>query len=139
MISLGGDKAQKEQGSEELVRELEKNLAEAVESQRASTRHDIRASVDVEPASLSMRDGSRLRGVTGDVSAGGCLLLLGRPLMVGDVYRLVFDRSEFDVAPAFALCVRARQVQPDAFEMGCRFLESVTLPSAPAGEKGALL
>lgn len=139
MISRGGNKPGDAAGGEELVRELEKNLSEAVESQRASTRHDIRASVDVEQASLSKRDGARLRGVTGDLSSGGCLLLLGRPLMVGDVYRLVFDRSELDVAPVYALCVRARQIQPDAFEMGCRFLEPVTLPSASGGEKESLL
>jgi hypothetical protein len=114
---------------EELISELSQSTPEAVEKMRASTRLSIRTKVTVEAASLSHRDGKKLQGVSGDISAGGTQILLPRPLGVGDVFWLSFDREAIDIPPVFALCLRGRQVRPDAFEAGLRFLEPVVLPA----------
>lgn len=115
--------------SAELIAELAANTGEAARSARRSTRLVIQAKVAVEKGSLSERTSAPLRGITGDISSGGTQLLLPRPLQIGDVYLLSFDRAEVDIAPVFALCLRGRQVRSDAFEAGLRFLEPVELPS----------
>ena len=116
--------------SEELISELAANTQDAARAMRQTTRLVVRAKVTVEPGSLSMREGKTLRGFTGDVSTGGTQLLLPRPLGIGDVYLLSFDRSELDLPPVYALCLRGRQVRTDAYEAGMRFLEPVQLPSS---------
>ncbi|MEQ8316451.1 MAG: PilZ domain-containing protein [Phycisphaerales bacterium] len=112
----------------ELVAELAASTGEAARAARQSTRLIIQTRVVVDRGSLSERTGKPLHGITGDISSGGTQLLLPRPLLVGDVYHLSFDRSEVDIAPVYALCLRGRQVRSDAFEAGLRFLEPVELP-----------
>ncbi len=114
----------------ELIKELEQSTPESVKNLRAHARISVRVQVTVQPASLSERDGVRLQGVTGDVSSGGTQILLARPLRIGDLYQLTFDRAELDIPPAFAICLRARMVRSDAFEAGLKFLSPVELPSA---------
>ncbi len=122
-----------------LIDELAESTPEAVQKMRSSTRLSIRAKVTVEPASLSHRDGRKLQGVTGDISAGGTQILVPRPLGIGDVFQLSFDREMIDLPPVYALCLRGRQVRPDAFEAGLRFLEHVTLPDQGGRESRSLL
>lgn len=115
--------------SGDLVAELAANTSDAARAMRQATRLMIRAKVVVDKGSLSERDGTTLQGITGDISTGGTQLLLPKPLRIGDVYHLRFDRAEVDLAPVYAVCLRGRQVRPDAFEAGLRFLEPVQLPS----------
>jgi len=122
-----------------LIDELSASTTDAVKKMRSSTRLSIRAKVTVEAGSLSHRDGVKLQGVTGDVSAGGMQILVARPLQIGDVYQITFARDELDVAPAYVLCLRGRQVRPDAFEAGLRFLEPITLPATGEEESKSLL
>ncbi|MCA9299987.1 MAG: PilZ domain-containing protein, partial [Phycisphaerales bacterium] len=99
----------------------------------------VRVKIVVEPASMSHRQGVRLQGVTGDISAGGSQILLPRPLQIGDVYLVSFDRTQLDIPPVYALCVRGRLVKSDAFEAGLRFLEPVTLPGTTNGDGGGAI
>ena len=123
----------------ELVAELATNTDDAARAMRQSTRLTVRASVRVERGSLSERHGSPLAGITGDVSTGGTQLLLPKPLHIGDVYLLSFDRSELDLPPVYALCLRGRQVRTDAFEAGMRFLQPVELPRSSGDAESDLL
>ena len=118
--------------AEALIDELAESTSDAVKKLRNHTRLSVRVKVYVDPASLSERTGVRLQGITGDISSGGTQILLPRPLRIGDVYQIAFDRQEFDLAPVYALCLRGRMVRPDAFEAGLRFLEQVTLPTTGA-------
>lgn len=113
-----------------LLQELEKSTQDAVIRGRAHVRLNVRSRIIVQSADHSRRALARLEGVTGDVSRGGCQLLLSAPLAVGDFFLLTFDRSAIDIAPAFARCVRARFIREDAFEAGLSFLNPVDLPSA---------
>ncbi len=124
--------------SMEILRELEQSTPEAVKRLRAHARLTIRARVIVEPANMSERGSWRIQGVTGDLSAGGTQILVPRPLHVGDIYLLSFDRKAIDIAPAFARCLRSRLVREDAFEAGLKFFEPVSLPEqVSVGEHGA--
>jgi hypothetical protein len=134
-----GPHAQHTPDNDELIAELAANTSDATRSMRQSTRQVVQASVQVERGSLSERTGSPLQGITGDISAGGAQLLLPRPLGIGDVYLLSFNRSEIDIPPVYAVCLRGRQVRTDAYEAGMRFLEPVTLPSASSHSEQDLL
>jgi len=112
----------------ELIDELAKSTSDALKGMRHSTRLSVRVKVYVDPASVSMRQGIQLQGITGDISVGGTQILLARPLLIGDVYQLSFDREEFDLAPVYGVCLRGRLVRPDAYEAGMRFLEQIELP-----------
>lgn len=139
MLNVKSNKHDSAADANELLDELSQSTSEAAESMRQSTRLDVRVKVYVEPGSLSMRDEKPLQGITGDISVGGTQILLARPLRIGDVYLISFDREEFDLPPVFALCLRARQVRPDAFEAGMRFLEQVELPQSGGMKPPGLL
>jgi c-di-GMP-binding flagellar brake protein YcgR len=121
-----------------LIDELAQGTPDAIKKLRHHTRLSIRVKVIVEPASLSHRDGVRLQGVTGDISAGGTQILLARPLRIGDLYQVSFDREQLDLPSVFALCLRGRLVRPDAFEAGLRFLEPIVLPNDDPERKSIL-
>ncbi len=121
--------------ADSLIDELAQSSSEAVKKLRGHVRQSMRVKVYVEPASLSARNGVRYQGVTGDISSGGTQILLARPLSIGDVYQISFERDELDIPPVYALCLRGRTVRPDAYEAGLRFLEPVTLPSSAETEK----
>lgn len=128
MVKQPNDSQKITPDAEELINELAESTPEAAQKMRSSTRLSIRAKVTVEAASLSHRDGRKLQGVTGDISTGGTQILVPKPLGIGDVFQLSFDREAIDIAPVYALCLRGRQVRPDAYEAGLRFLEPVSLP-----------
>lgn len=114
----------------DLILELEKNTAEHVKEKRAHARLVVRCKVVARPGNLSQRDSLKVEGVTGDVSDGGCQILFPRPLMVGDIYQLSFDRKVLDIQPLLAICRRCRTVRDDAFEAGFAFFRSVPINEA---------
>jgi hypothetical protein len=59
--------------------------------------------------------------------------LLPLPLLVGDVYRLQFERNTLDLPLTFARCVRCRLVREDAFEVGFAFFSAICLPEEAVG------
>lgn len=121
--------------ADSLIDELSKSSSDAVKKLRGQKRQSLRVKVFVEPASMSARNGLRFQGVTGDISSGGTQILLARPLAIGDVYQISFERTELDIPPVYALCLRGRTVRPDAYEAGLRFLEQVTLPTSTEAEE----
>lgn len=112
------------------LEELEQSTQDAIIRGRAHVRLNIRSRIIVQSADQSRRTLPRLEGVTGDVSRGGCQLLLSAPLAVGDFFLLNFDRAVLDIPPTFARCIRARFIREDAFEAGLSFLNPIDLPSA---------
>ncbi|HBS29676.1 MAG TPA: hypothetical protein DEB06_09560 [Phycisphaerales bacterium] len=111
-----------------LLKEMERSTPEALKQARAHARLDIRAKVFVQPGDMSRRRDMKLQGTLGNISQGGCQLLVPIPIHVGDIYFVSFDRAELDVPPAFARCMRCRVVREDAFEVGMAFFAPVELP-----------
>lgn len=119
----------------ELLQELEQSTPDAVKRMRTHDRLLVRTKVVVRPGNQSQRKASAVSGVTGDISAGGCQLLLPEPLLLGDIYWMEFDRASLDVSPVFARCLRCRLVREDAYEAGLMFFTKIELPkAAPAAE-----
>lgn len=113
---------------DEMIAEIEQNTSDAVKRERAHARFSVRARVTAEPGSMSHRNGQAIDGVTGDVSAGGALILTSRPLFVNDVYLLCFDQAALPIPPVHALCLRVRMIRPDAFEVGLKFFSPIETP-----------
>ncbi|MEL6497731.1 MAG: PilZ domain-containing protein [Planctomycetota bacterium] len=123
-----------------LLRELEQQTPEAIRRQRSSQRQDLSIGVTVRPGNASDR---RTRpdadGVTGDVSTGGCRVMMSEPMLVGDVYQLHFAKGELDLPIVYARCVRCRLIREDAFEAGFAFFERIVLASDGGGTGEDLL
>jgi hypothetical protein len=81
----------------------------------------------------------KVKGVSGDISEGGCNVLLPIPMRVGDIYRLTWDREEVDLGLTFARCVRCRLVREDVFEAGFAFFVSISLPEKLHSHGGSVL
>ena len=112
----------------DMLQELQRNTTEEIRRQRAHFRLTIKAGVTLQPGNASELLHLKVKGVTGDISAGGCSALFPIPPRVGDIYRLQFDRKMLDLPLTFAQCVRCRLVREDAFEAGFRFFSDVYLP-----------
>lgn len=122
-----------------LLASLERQTQEAIARQRTSARHDLKLKVTVVPGNSSQRLALQVRGVTADLSRGGCRLILPVPLGVGDVYRLEFDASEHALPAVFARCLRCRLMREDAFESGVQFFTPIELPASLRAGGGDLL
>jgi c-di-GMP-binding flagellar brake protein YcgR len=111
-----------------LIQELAANTPESIRRQRAHFRLSVKAAVVAQPGNASDMLRIKLKGITGDVSEGGCSAIFPIPLQVGDIYRLQFDRASLDLPLVFARCVRCRLVREDAFETGFAFFAHISLP-----------
>lgn len=122
-------------GAIESLCELESNNRQAIVQQRACERLDINAKVTIRPGNGSQRQSLMIEGLTGDVSDGGCRVLLPRPVMPGDVFWLSFDDAHVKIGSLFARCVRCRLVQEEAYEAGFRFFNDIDLRNAIVGQR----
>jgi hypothetical protein len=124
----------------EMLQELERNTSDEIRRQRAHFRLAIKTGVVLQPGNASERLSLKLKGVTGDVSEGGCSALFPIPVKVGDIYRLEFDRKVLDLPLTFARCVRCRLVREDAIESGFTFFSPIVLPeTAPFEGESSLV
>jgi len=123
-----------------VLRDLERNTPDEIRRQRAHFRLAIKASVILQCGNASEMLSFKVKGVTGDVSEGGCSALFPVPTRVGDIYRLQFDRKQLDLPLTFARCVRCRLVREDAFETGFSFFSPICLPdNVAAGRESSLM
>ena len=122
-----------------VLRELEANTPEEIRRQRAHFRLSIKAAVILQCGNTSQLMSFKIKGVTGDVSQGGCSVLLPIPIQVGDIYRVQFDRKMLELPLTFARCVRCRLVREDAFEAGLAFFTPIELPEQAASKEGSAL
>lgn len=117
-----------------MLQELGRNTTDEIRRQRAHFRIAVKIGVILLPGNASQQLTFKLKGVTGDISEGGCSVLFPLPIQVGDLYRLQFDRQALDLPLTFARCVRCRLIREDAFEAGFAFFKTICLPeSAAAG------
>lgn len=112
----------------ELLTELERNTPEEIRRRRGSFRFAVKATVTLQSGNASQLLDFKVRGVTGDVSEGGMGALFPIPALVGDVYRLEFDRAQLDLPMTFARCMRCALVREGAYSSGFKFFANIPLP-----------
>lgn len=120
----------------DLLKELEQNTPEEIRRQRTHFRVTVKAKVILQSGNASETTRLKLQGITGDLSEGGCRILFPLPVMVGDIYRLTFDRKVLDLPVTFARCMRCHMLRDDAFEVGFRFFNVISLPENMAADAG---
>ena len=111
-----------------LLEELELNHPEEVERTRIVDRFKLKAPCWVRPGNLSQRDQFAHAGNTREVSEGGLLAVLPRPVAVGDIFHVSFDRQVLDLPPLLAQCTKCRMEEDDAFEVSLVFFRDVEFP-----------
>lgn len=116
----------------EMLRDLERSTSDEIRRQRAHFRIAVKAGVVLQPGNASEMLQLKVKGVTGDVSQGGCSALFPIPIQVGDIYRMQFDRQTLDLPLTFVRCVRCRLIREDSFEAGFTFFSPITLPEKTA-------
>lgn len=110
------------------LRELEQSVDESILRRRSSERIKIATRVDVQHANSSERDALHIEGLSGDISNGGCQLLLPRPILAGDIFWLDFTVGEAaSLGTLFARCQRCRLISEGSFEAGFRFFTNLDL------------
>jgi len=114
----------------ETLADFERNTPDAVKRARVATRIRIKSKVIAQPGNSGDRLKSKVQGITGDISAGGCQGLFPIPLRVGDIYWLTFDKTELDLDSVFARCLRCRLIREDAYEAGFTFFEPIDVSNA---------
>jgi len=114
----------------ESLGELQENTSQAILRQRSSERITLRTKVVVRPGNASDRFRFSVEGLTGDISNGGCQILLARPILPGDIYWLSFTEPQVTIGSLLARCMRCRMVQEEAFESGFRFFHDIDLANA---------
>ncbi|MGB2986072.1 MAG: PilZ domain-containing protein [Phycisphaerae bacterium] len=123
-----------------LLQELAANTPDELRRKRAHFRLSIKIGVILQPGNASEMLKLKLKGVTGDISEGGCSAVFPVPIRVGDIYRLQFDRERLDLPLTFARCVRCRLIREDAYEAGFAVFTNICLPeNVSAGEESNLV
>lgn len=125
---LEGLSGPKEEDREfELLQQLERNTSDSIRKARSSERIALKCAVVIEPGNSSELSTLKIRGMMGNISEGGCQVLLPMPLRVGDIYRVTFDGESLNLPMAFARCLRCRLIREDAFESGLSFFKDLNL------------
>ena len=117
-------------GALEALGELERNTDRAILAQRSSERLEVQCRIWVRPGNVSERNRFTIEGMTGDLSNGGCQVLLPRPIYPGDIFWLEFDENHVRIGPLLARCLRCRLIREDALEVGFRFFQDIDLRNA---------
>ncbi len=123
----------------ELLQDLGSNTSEDIRRQRAHFRLTVKVAVTLRPGNASEMLTMKVKGVTGDLSQGGCSALFPIPITVGDIFRIEFDKNTIDLPMAFARCVRCRLIREDAYEAGFSFFKPLCLPETLAEQPASTL
>lgn len=113
----------------ELLKDLEKQNLSGIRKLRKHARFEVSVPVDLLPGNLSAPESDAQTGTSRDVSSGGCLIHFSRPVLVGDVYRVVFRDESLGIPQVYARCVRCIMVRESVFEVGFSFFSPITLES----------
>jgi len=114
----------------EALAELERVSDRTLIAQRSSQRLEIQTGITVQPADASHRHRVKIEGLTADLSNGGCMALIPRAILPGDLFWITFAPTHVRVGSLFARCLRCRLVQEDLYEVGFRFLQDVDVASS---------
>ena len=110
-----------------VLEELELNQPKDVMEVRCVDEVEVKSTIWVEPGNASDRDGHKLVGMSSRIGKMNVTTVFSRPLRVGDVYRITFDKEALDLEPCYGLCRRCRFVNADTFESMLTFFAPVRM------------
>ena len=127
-IQFGEPSGLSEADSFRVLEELELNKPADVAEVRAKFAFNVKAEVIARPANLGDRDSLQVLGMTRELQKSSVRALFARPVTVGNVFHLTFDREALDLPPAFAMCQRCVMLDDDAFDVSLAFFSSIKIP-----------
>lgn len=112
----------------ESVEEL--RLNSPIEVRDVRQQNDVHANVPItiQPADICARDSLTIMGTSRKLAPQRLLVTCERPVAVGSVFHVTFDRSVIDVDAALGLCDRCVMLNATAFEVGIQFVHQLELP-----------
>ncbi len=99
-----------------LLEELQLNQPAQVLENKSDEESAIRIAVEIAPGNASEREGPPEIGVTSKIGKLHVVIACEFPLLVGDVYRLEFERKRLDIGAVYAVCRRCTMLHEDRFE-----------------------
>ena len=123
----------------DLLKDLQRQSVEEIRKLRAHERVDSKIRLMIQTGDSSRVGDMRTQAYTSDISSGGCCAIATSTVIVGDIYRLAFDRKQLDAPLVFARCVRCRLLREDAFEVGFAFFSPISLSNSDERTKEDLL
>ena len=97
----------------QLFEELQLNQPAQVLENKSDEESAIRIAVKIAPGNASEREGPPDTAVTSKIGKLHVVIACEFPLLVGDVYRLEFERERLDIGPVYAICRRCRMLHED--------------------------
>jgi len=92
---------------------------------REYPRFELAIPFSAQPADSSRREEIERLGVTVNISRGGFRGEMGRPLSIGDHYRLALTSASVEPIEVVGRCLRCAFVDEDRFEVVLRFLAPI--------------
>jgi hypothetical protein len=113
----------------DLLQKIENLALEQVCKLRMHERVEARVPVRLDAAN---RDDSvpSVKGVTQDLSPGGCRAIMRAAPHVGDIFRLEIELEKDAGQTLYARCLRCALLRDDAFDVAFQFLSELALPEA---------
>jgi hypothetical protein len=112
-----------------LLEEFELNQKPpGVEAGRVVEIFNAKTACQLRPGNLSERDRFTAEGTTREVTRTGVVAVFSRPVAVGDIYHLTFDRKALDLPKSFVQCTMCRLLYDGAFEATLAFFVTAELP-----------
>lgn len=110
---------------ENMLDDLEVRCQTNVAAVREATSHRMHAVVELRHGNAGERDSVLTSLQTSAVSSTGLAGIAAKPLMVGSVFHMQFDRKTIDVPPALAICDRCTMLSDTSFELRFRFIQPI--------------
>lgn len=111
-----------------IVEELELSCRNDAPATRPAPAWRARVGVTVRPANVVDREAVSASAHTIELRRQGTVCIASRPVMVGNIFHLTFDRTGVHLAPALALCERCTLLSDSSFELRFKFVQDIDLP-----------
>jgi len=111
----------------ELLQELEEQALTQIRKLRRFERVEVRVPVRLDAANHG-DVAPTVKGVTQDLSRGGCRAIMRAAPHVGDVYRLEIEMDRDLVKTTYARCLRCALLRDDAYDVAFHFLGELEIP-----------
>ena len=129
MHNFTTDESFTDSSQQDLLDELELRCDTNVASIREASSTRTKARVEIRPGNACDRDNVLSVMTSSEISATTMTGIAERPIMVGSVFHVQFDRQVLDVAPDLAICDRCTMHSDTSFELRMRFTQAVELAS----------
>jgi hypothetical protein len=116
-----------EQQQRALLDDLEVRCQTNVATIRDASSRRIQARVALLPGNICERNSATTEMQTSELSSSSISGIAPKPLMVGSVFHLQFERSSLDLSPTLAICDRCTMLSDSSFELRFRFTQAIEL------------